>query len=160
MGNKHGGYDARCGGVGPCGGATVFTGSSNRPGYSHLAAQSAPNVGLPMERVRVVLGDTELCPYAATAPRSRGSCGRGGRAGIPAVRTSHTPAAHLLEASAEDSRWWMGSACARLARPPLSVAAVAQCSRGQNLPAIYLVSSRVPYTVELTYPYDVHVVAC
>jgi aerobic carbon-monoxide dehydrogenase large subunit len=70
-----------------------------------LATIAADSLGVPIERIRVVLGDTDLCPYGLGAWASRLTVCGGGALLKAAARVREKAlriAAHVLEASAED----------------------------------------------------------
>lgn len=170
MGNRQGGYETAVVRMDPSGGATVFTGiiEIGQGIRSSLAQIAAETLALPLERVRVVLGDTELCPYSCYGTAdSRGSV-VGGAAVLEAsraVRTSITRlAAHLLEASADDIEVVDGQCRVRGAPGrALTVAAVARTAHeGQNLPPGMDPGLEARFTYQpanWTFPYGVHVVA-
>lgn len=170
MGNRQGGYETAVVRMDPSGGATVFTGiiEIGQGIRSSLAQIAAETLALPLERVRVVLGDTELCPYSCYGTAdSRGSV-VGGAAVLEAsraVRTSLTRlAAHLLEASAEDIEVVDGQCRVRgVPGRALTVAALARTAHeGQNLPPGMDPGLEARFTYQpanWTFPYGVHVVA-
>jgi aerobic carbon-monoxide dehydrogenase large subunit len=170
MGNRQGGYETAVVRMDPSGGATVFTGiiEIGQGIRTSLAQIAADALALPLERVRVVLGDTELCPYSCYGTAdSRGSV-VGGAAVLEASRAVRARltrlAAHLLEASAEDIEVVDGQCRVRgVPGRALSVAAVARTAHeGQNLPPDMDPGLEARYTYQpsnWTYPYGVHVVA-
>jgi CO/xanthine dehydrogenase Mo-binding subunit len=72
-GGRQGGFETAVVRLEPSGGATVFTGISEiGHGIRSSLAQVAGEVlALPHDRVRVVLGDTERCPYSGATGGSR-----------------------------------------------------------------------------------------
>ena len=170
MGNRQGGYETAVVRLDPSGGATVLTGiiEIGQGIRSSLAQVAADVLTLPLERVRVVLGDTDLCPYSCYGTAdSRGSVA-GGAAVLEAARQVRTKiaqiAAHLLEASAADIELTDGECRVRGAPGrAVTIATVArEASQGQNLPAGMEpgLEARFTYQPEnWTFPYGVHVVA-
>jgi carbon-monoxide dehydrogenase large subunit len=170
MGNRQGGYESAVVRIDPSGRASVFTGiiEIGQGIRSSLAQVAADVLTLPLDRVRVVLGDTELCPYSAYGTAdSRGSV-TGGAAVLESSRLVRAQiaqiAAHLLEASADDIELVDG-ACRVRGAPgrSVTVADVArEAYRGQNLPPGMDpgLEARFTYQPEnWTFPYGVHVAA-
>jgi carbon-monoxide dehydrogenase large subunit len=170
MGNRQGGYETAVVRIDPSGRATVFTGiiEIGQGIRSSLAQVAAGVLTLPLDRVRVVLGDTELCPYSCYGTAdSRGSV-VGGAAVLEASREVRTKiariAAHLLEASAADIELVDGQ-CRVRGTPgrSVTVAAVArEAYQGQNLPPDMDPGLEARFTYQpdnWTFPYGVHVVA-
>jgi len=170
MGNRQGGYETAVVRLDPSGRATVFTGivELGQGIRSSLAQVAGEVLGLPHDRVRVVLGDTELCPYSCYGTAdSRGSV-VGGAAVLEAARLLRAKivalAAHLLEAGPGDVELADG-ACRVRGAPAraLTLAEVArEAHRGQNLPPGMDpgLDARATYQPEnWTHPYGVHVVA-
>lgn len=170
MGNRQGGYETAVVRLDPSGQATVYTGivEIGQGIRSSLAQVAAEALALPREQVRVVLGDTELCPYSCYGTAdSRGSV-VGGAAVREAARVLRGKivrmAAHLLEASADDVELDAGRCRVRGAPDrTLTLAQIARESqRGQNLPDGMApgLDARVTYEPEnWTHPCGVHVVA-
>jgi carbon-monoxide dehydrogenase large subunit len=133
-----------------------------------LAQIAADVFDVPLERVRVVLGDTDLTPYSSYGTAdSRGSV-VGGTAVLRASRALRDKmarlAAHLLEANVEDIEV-AGGRCAVRGSPQrgLALAQVArEAYRGQQLPPGMEpgMEAQVIYQPEnWTYPGGVHVAA-
>ncbi|HEV8584051.1 MAG TPA: xanthine dehydrogenase family protein molybdopterin-binding subunit [Methylomirabilota bacterium] len=170
MGNRQGGYETALVRLEPSGRASVFTGiiELGQGIRTSLAQVAAEILTLPPERVRVVLGDTELCPYSCYGTAdSRGSV-VGGAAVLQASRVVRDKltrlAAHLLEAGVEDIELADGECRVRgVPGRALSLAALAaEAQRGGNLPpgADPGLDGRVTYHPEnWTHPYGVHVAA-
>jgi len=170
MGNRQGGYETAVVRIDPSGRATVFTGiiEIGQGIRSSLAQVAAGVLTLPLDRVRVVLGDTELCPYSCYGTAdSRGSV-VGGAAVLEASREVRTKiariAAHLLEASAADIELVDGE-CRVRGTPgrSVTVATVArEAYQGQNLPPDMDPGLEARFTYQpdnWTFPYGVHLVA-
>ncbi len=171
MGNRQGGYETALVRLDASGGATVSTGvvEIGQGIRSSLAQVAGQVLGLPHERVRVVLGDTQLCPYSCYGTAdSRGSV-VGGAAVLEAARALRTRivrlAAHVLEAG-EDDIEVVDGACRVRGAPgrALAFAAIArEAFRGQNLPPGMDpggLEARFTYQPDnWTFPYGVHVVA-
>jgi carbon-monoxide dehydrogenase large subunit len=170
MGNRQGGYETAVVRVDPSGRATVLTGiiEIGQGIRSSLAQVAAEVLTLPHDRVRVVLGDTDVCPYSCYGTAdSRGSV-VGGAAVLEASRLVRTKitrlAAHLLEAGVEDVELVDG-ACRVRGAPgrALSLAAIAQeAHRGSSLPPGMEPGLDARFTYQpdnWTHPYGVHVVA-
>jgi len=93
--------------VHPTGAVTVFTGShSHGQGHETTFAQlAADELGIPMEQVEIVHGDTALIPFGMGSYGSRSAC-VGGSAIVRSVEKvkekGRKIAAHLLEASEKD----------------------------------------------------------
>jgi aerobic carbon-monoxide dehydrogenase large subunit len=91
----------------PGGGATVAVGVSTAgQGLVTMVATIAAEIlGLPMERVRVVMGDTDTTPYGLGGFASRSTVVAAGaieRAAGEVLRKGRRIAAHLLEAAEQD----------------------------------------------------------
>jgi carbon-monoxide dehydrogenase large subunit len=170
MGNRQGGYETAVVRLEPSGRASVFTGivEIGQGIRSSLAQVAAEILTLPPERVSVVLGDTERCPYSCYGTAdSRGSV-VGGAAVLGAARLVRDKAvrlaAHLLEAGLEDVELVAG-ACRVRGAPgrALSLAALAaEAQRGGSLPPGMEpgLDARLTYQPEnWTHPYGVHVAA-
>jgi carbon-monoxide dehydrogenase large subunit len=148
---------------------TVFTGI-NSTGQSHQTAFAqvcADELGIGIEDVTIVQGDTASCPYAdAGAIASRGAAVAGGAT----WRASHTikekmqaVAAHLLEASPEDMESDDGRIFVRGSPgTALSFGEVAEAAlMGHDLPDDMLpgLEDQAVYDpAGLTYPYATHIV--
>jgi carbon-monoxide dehydrogenase large subunit len=109
------GYDSAVMRIDPSGTVVVAVGVSDH-GQSHhttLAQLAAQELGVRLEDIRVVHGDTAICPYGMGTFTSR-SAVCGGGAVIMAARTLRRRladiAAHLLEAASEDVQIQAGSA--------------------------------------------------
>src|SRR5207249_4694014 len=142
MGNRQGGYETAVVRLDPSGRATVFTGiiEIGQGIRSSLAQVAGEVLTLPHDRVRVVLGDTAVCPYSCYGTAdSRGSV-VGGAAVLEASRLLRTRitrlAAHLLEASVEDVELVNGECRVRgVPGRALTLTQLAlEAQRGQNLP--------------------------
>jgi carbon-monoxide dehydrogenase large subunit len=170
VGNRQGGYEPAVVRLDPSGQATVLSGiielgQGIRAAFAQIAADV---LGLSPDRVRVVLGDTDLCPYSSYGTAaSRGSV-VGGGAVVEASRGLRKKvakmAAHLLEAGEEDIELADGRCYVRgVPTRGLSLAEVArEAYRGQNLPpgAEPALESRVIYQPEnFAFTYGAHVVA-
>ena len=170
MGNRQGGYETAVVRLDPSARVTVSIGliELGQGIRSSLAQVAAEILAVPMEHVRVVLGDTELTPYSSYGTAdSRGSV-VGGAAVLEASRALRTKivrmAAHLLEAADDDVEVAEGQCRVRGAPArALSLAAVArEAYRGQNLPPGMEpgLEARFTYQPEnWTYPFGVHVAA-
>lgn len=170
MGNRQGGYESATVRVEPSGRVTVATGviEIGQGIRSALAQVAADVLGLPYDRVGVVLGDTARTPYSCYGSAdSRGSV-TGGAAVLQATRALREKlvrlAAHRLEASEADIEVVDGQCRVRGAPGrSLSFAALAQESlRGQDLPDGMEpeLEARFTYNPEnWTFPYGVHVAA-
>jgi carbon-monoxide dehydrogenase large subunit len=168
MGNRQGGYETAVVRLDPSGGATVFTGiiEIGQGIRSALAQVAAEVLTVPHERVRVVLGDTEVCPYSCYGTAdSRGSV-VGGAAVLQATRRLRDRvtrlAAHLLEASIDDVELVNGEC--RVKGVPgraLTLTQLArEAQRGQNLPPGMDAALDARFTYQpdnWTHPYGVHV---
>ena len=142
MGNRQGGYETAVVRVDPSGHATIASGIIEiGQGIRSAMAQIAAEVlGLPYEKVRVVLGHTGVTPYSAYGTAgSRGAVVAGGsvleaarRVKVKAARI----AAHLLEAAEADIEVVHGRYRVRGAPSPgLTLAEIAaEAHRGQRLP--------------------------
>ena len=170
MGNRQGGYETAVMRLDPSGRATVLLGliELGQGIRSSLAQIAAEVLGMPHDHVRVILGDTERCPYSSYGTAdSRGSV-VGGAAVLEASRALRRQvvrlAAHLLEAAEEDIEVTDGHCRVRGAPGrALALGAVArEAYRGQNLPpgAEPGLEARFTYQPDnWTYPYGVHVAA-
>jgi carbon-monoxide dehydrogenase large subunit len=170
MGNRQGGYETAVMRLDASGCVTVFLGlvELGQGIRSSLAQIAAEILGVPHDRVRVILGDTERCPYSSYGTAdSRGSV-VGGAAVREASRALRRQvvrlAAHLLEAAEDDIE--MADGHCRVRGAPgraMAVGAVAQeAYRGQNLPRGGEPGLESRYTYQpdnWTYPYGVHVAA-
>ena len=170
MGNRQGGHETAVVRLEPSGRATVFTGiiEIGQGIRSALAQVAAEVLTLPHDRVRVVLGDTDVCPYSCYGTAdSRGSVA-GGAAVLQAARLLRTRvtrlAAHVLEAGVDDVE--LADGVCRVRGVPdraLTLTQLArEAQRGQNLPPDMeaALDARVTYQPEnWTHPYGVHVVA-
>jgi aerobic carbon-monoxide dehydrogenase large subunit len=101
------GYESVALRVGPRGDVTVYTGlqSHGQSLETTLAQVAADELGLPLERVRVVHGDTANSPYAVGTWGSRGAALGGGATAIAAREVREkilAIAAHALEADPGD----------------------------------------------------------
>jgi aerobic carbon-monoxide dehydrogenase large subunit len=142
MGNRQGGYETATVRLDPSGHATVASGvvELGQGIRSTLAQIAADVLGLPYERVRVVLGHTERCPYSSYGTAaSRGAVVGGGavREASLALRAKLIRiAAHLLEASEDDIEAADGHCRVRgVPGRGLTVAEIArEAYRGQRLP--------------------------
>ena len=170
MGNRQGGYETAVVRIDPSGRATVFTGiiELGQGIRSSLAQIAGEVLTLPHDRVRVVLGDTELCPYSCYGTAdSRGSVvgGAAVRGASRELRAKVTRlAAHLLEAGVDDVELVDGQARVRGAPGrALTLAEIArEALRGQNLPPGMGPGLDARFTYQpdnWTHPYGVHVVA-
>ena len=108
LGNRQGGYETAVVHVDPSGHATVTSGiiELGQGIRSAMAQIAADLLGLPYEKVRVVLGHTERCPYSSYGTAgSRGAVVAGGSVleASRLVKQKLTKiAAHLLEAAEAD----------------------------------------------------------
>jgi len=142
IGNQQGGYEPAVVRLDASGTLTVSTGvielgQGIRASLARIAAQV---FGVPAQRVRVVLGDTDLTPYSSYGTAdSRGSV----MAGTAVLRASRALrdkvarlAAHLLEANTEDVEVASGRCTVRGSpQRALTLAQVArEAYRGQRLP--------------------------
>ena len=102
-----GGYEGATVRVSPSGQVTVLTGvtspgSGNETGIAQIVADE---LGVPLETVKVIQGDTQACPYGLGNWSSR-SLFMGGSASLNAAREVHHKilrvAASMLEAAPED----------------------------------------------------------
>lgn len=170
MGNRQGGHETAVVRLEPSGRVTVLTGiiEIGQGIRSSLAQVAGEALGVGLERVQVVLGDTGTCPYSCYGTAdSRGSV-VGGAAVREASRALRAQvvrlAAHLLEAGEADIEV-AGGQCRVRGAPgrALSLAALArEAQRGQNLPAGMepALEARFTYQPEnWTFPYGVHVAA-
>ena len=89
-------------------GSVLITSGATTQGQgipTFLATVAADALGVPIEDVRVVLGDTDLCPYGLGAWGSRGAVCSGGallKAAAKVREKALRIAAHMLEASEDD----------------------------------------------------------
>lgn len=170
MGNRQGGHETAVIRLDPSGRATVFTGviEIGQGIRSALAQVAGDALGLTHDRVQVVLGDTERCPYSCYGSADSRGAVAGGAAVLQAARLLRAKmtrlAAHLLEASPEDVEIVDG-AC-RVRGVPGRAVTFAQLAReaqrGQNLPPDMeaALDARATYQPEnWTHPYGVHVAA-
>ncbi|MDR7415774.1 MAG: xanthine dehydrogenase family protein molybdopterin-binding subunit [Armatimonadota bacterium] len=93
--------------IDPAGGVTAALGTTTQGQGLHtaLAQLIADTLGVPLERVTVVMGDTATTPYGGGAWASRGAVAGGAVALLAARRLREKVqhiAAHLLEAAPED----------------------------------------------------------
>lgn len=170
IGNRQGGYESAVVQMDATGRVTVASGiieigQGIRASLGQIAAEI---LGTAPDRVRVVLGDTDLCPYSSYGTAdSRGSV-VAGSAVLQASRALREKivrlAAHSLEASPADieladERCYVRGAPAR----GLTLAQLArEAYRGQNLPPGDEpgLESRFIFEPEnWTFPYGVHVAA-
>ena len=170
VGNRQGGYEPAVVRLEPSGQATVLSGitelgQGTRTAFAQIAADT---LGLSPERVRVVLGDTDVCPYSSYGTAASRGAVVGGSAVVEASRGLRKKvirmAAHLLEAGEGDIEMADGRCFVRgAADRGLSLAEVArEAYRGQNLPpdAEPGLDHRVIYQPEnFAFAYGTHVVA-
>src|SRR5918999_837348 len=89
-------------------GSVLITSGATTQGQgipTFLATVAADALGVPIEDVRVMLGDTDLCPYGLGAWGSRGAVCSGGallKAAAKVREKALRIAAHMLEASEDD----------------------------------------------------------
>jgi carbon-monoxide dehydrogenase large subunit len=170
MGNRQGGYETAVVRLEPAGQLTVLSGIIELgQGIRTALAQIAADVlGVPAERVRVVLGDTDTCPYSSYGTAASRGAALAGGACLLASRTLKKKiiklAAHLLEASEADIELSDGRCSVRgVPTRALSLSEVAQeAYRGQRLPPDSEpgLEARAIYQPDnFTFPYGVHVVA-
>jgi aerobic carbon-monoxide dehydrogenase large subunit len=109
---------------------TVGIGDAGQGLYSMVATLAADALGVPVERVRVVIGDTDLCPYGLGGWGSRSTVIGGGavlRAADAVRQKILRVAGHLLEVDSADLAIDDGSIHVRGSdRPSISVADVAR----------------------------------
>lgn len=142
MGNRQGGYETAVVRVDSSGHATITSGiiEIGQGIRSSMAQIVAEVLGLPYEKVRVVLGHTGLTPYSAYGTAgSRGAVVAGGsvRAAARLVKEKAARiAAHLLEAAEADIEVADGRYRVRGSPSPgLTLAEIArEAHRGQRLP--------------------------
>jgi len=170
MGNRQGGYETAVVRMDPSGRVTVLTGliEIGQGIRSSLAQVAAGVLGLPHDHVRVVLGNTDLCPYSSYGTAdSRGSV-VGGACVLEASRILRKKivrlAAHLLEAAEDDVEVADGHCRVRGAPDRgLAVAQVArEAYRGQRLPPGLEPGLEARFTYEpenWTFASGVHVAA-
>jgi carbon-monoxide dehydrogenase large subunit len=170
IGNRQGGYEPAVVRLDPSGALTVATGliELGQGIRTSLAQIAAEILDVPVDRVHVVLGDTELTPYSSYGTAdSRGSVTGGTAVRIAArlLRDKVTRlAAHLLEARPEDIELVDGH-CSVRGSPhrTLTLAEVAREGyRGQRLPDGMEpgMEARFIYEPEnWAYPSGVHVAA-
>jgi carbon-monoxide dehydrogenase large subunit len=170
MGNRQGGYETAVVRMDPSGRVTVLTGiiEIGQGIRSSLAQVAAGVLGLPHDHVRVVLGNTDLCPYSSYGTAdSRGSV-VGGACVLEASRILRKKivrmAAHLLEAAEDDVDVADGHCRVRGAPDRgLAVAQVArEAYRGQRLPPGLEPGLEARFTYEpenWTFASGVHVAA-
>ena len=101
------GHDAATVRVEPTGEVRGFVSAASQgQGHATTFAQVlADELGVPLERVRIVQGDTERCPYGSGSFASRSMVVSGGALVLAARRVRDkvaTLAAHMLEAARED----------------------------------------------------------
>jgi carbon-monoxide dehydrogenase large subunit len=101
------GHDAATVRVEPTGEVRGFVSAASQgQGHATTFAQVlADELGVPLERVRIVEGDTERCPYGSGSFASRSMVVSGGALVLAARRVRDkvtTIAAHMLEAARED----------------------------------------------------------
>jgi carbon-monoxide dehydrogenase large subunit len=107
-GRHIGGYETAVVRMEPSGAVTVHSGiaSQGQGQETTLAQVCAAELGLPVERVRVVLGDTSECPYSSYGTAASRGAAVGGSAVALAARGLREKllalAAHLLEVRPED----------------------------------------------------------
>jgi aerobic carbon-monoxide dehydrogenase large subunit len=170
MGNRQGGYESAVVQMDATGRVTVSSGiiELGQGIRASLGQIAADVLGTTPEQVRVVLGDTDLCPYSSYGTAdSRGSV-VAGSAVLQASRALREKivrlAAYFLEASPADiefadERCYVRGAHAR----GLTLAQIArEAYRGQNLPpgdAPGLESRFIFEPENWTFPYGVHVAA-
>ncbi len=170
MGNRQGGYETAVVRLEPSGHATVLAGvvELGQGIRSALAQLAADVLGLPADKVRVVLGDTDVCPYSSYGTAASRSAVIGGGAVLGASRALRKKvtrmAAHLLEAGEEDIELIDGRCHVRgVPTRALTLAEVAQeAYRGQKLPAGMEpgLEARMTYQPEnFTFPYGTHIAA-
>jgi carbon-monoxide dehydrogenase large subunit len=170
MGNRQGGYESAVVRLDSSGQVTVLSGviELGQGIRASLAQVAAETLGTSPDRVRVVLGDTDLCPYSSYGTAdSRGSV-VGGAAVLLASRRLREKvaavAAHLLEARADDIEV-AGGRCVVRGTPAraLSLGEVArEAYRAQRLPEGTEpgMEARCVFEPEnWTFPYGVHVAA-
>jgi carbon-monoxide dehydrogenase large subunit len=168
IGNRQGGYESAVVRLDTSGQLTVLTGiielgQGIRTALGQIAADV---IGVMPERVHVVLGDTDLCPYSSYGTAdSRGSV-MGGTAVLEAARGLREKivrlAAHLLEAAPGDIEVAEGR-CSVRGTPArsLTLAQVArEAYRGQTLPEGMEPGLETRFVFEpdnWTFPYGVHI---
>jgi carbon-monoxide dehydrogenase large subunit len=137
------GFDSATVRVEPSGEARAFVSAASQ-GQGHrttLAQLLADEIGLGLEAVAIVAGDTERCPYGSGAFASRTIVAAGGALAL-AARTVREKvlriAAHLLEAAPEDLVCGGGEVAVRGAPARRltfrDIAAVAYCPPAASLP--------------------------
>jgi carbon-monoxide dehydrogenase large subunit len=170
LGNRQGGYEPAVIRLDPSGALTVASGviELGQGIRTSLAQIAAKTFAIPLERVRVVLGDTHLTPYSSYGTAdSRGSV-VGGTAVLRAARVLREKvarlAAHLLEAHVDDIEITAGRCQVRGSpQRALTLAQVArEAYRGQQLPKGMEpgMEAQVIYQPEnFAYPGGAHVAA-
>jgi aerobic carbon-monoxide dehydrogenase large subunit len=107
-GVEQGGYDISRVRMEPGGEVTVYTGLCEMgQGFTNgLAQLAADNLGIHPDRINIVTGDTNSCPYTGYGTGASRSAGVGGAALAKACQTVRAKvkliAAHMLEASPDD----------------------------------------------------------
>lgn len=170
MGNQQGGYEPAVVRVEPGGDVTVLSGviELGQGIRATLAQLASDQLGVPLERVTVVLGDTHRAPYSAYGTAaSRGAVMGGGAVLAATYRLRQKVirlAAHLLEARPEDIElhegWWSvrGSPGRRVSLAEIATAAY----RAHDLPEGLEPGLEATYTYEpenWAFPSGVHVAA-
>ena len=142
----------------PSGHVTVFCGTHSH-GQSHettFAQIAADELGVPPDRIKVRLGDTQpTLPTAGVPGGSRGAVSGGGAVVMTAQRLAakmRRIAAHLLEVAAEDIE--LGNGRAQVKGAPARTITIAELARR----AIFTDASQLPAGeqpgLEATYYYD------
>jgi len=108
VGLQHSGFDEEVVRIDPMGKVTVFSGQINMGQGTHtiFAQLAADGLGVPIEDVKVVTGDTDSCPYTGYGTGGSRAAPLGGAAIIRATARLKQKvlriAAQLIEASPED----------------------------------------------------------
>jgi carbon-monoxide dehydrogenase large subunit len=168
MGNLQGGYEPATVRVEPGGDVTVASGiiELGQGIRASLAQVAAGVLTVPVDRVRVILGDTQRTPYSAYGTAASRGAPLAGGATLLAARQVRDKvvrlAAHLLEARADDVDLVDGACRVRgAASRALPLAAIAEeAYRGQRLPEGMEpgLEARVIHQPEaFAFPYGAHV---
>jgi carbon-monoxide dehydrogenase large subunit len=168
MGNRQGGYEPATVRVEPTGDVTVESGviELGQGIRASLAQVAAGVLTVPLERIRVILGDTARTPYSAYGTAASRGAPLAGGATLMAARQVRDKiariAAHLLEARPDDVDLVDGACRVRgAASRALPLAVIAEeAYRGQRLPRGMEpgLEARVIHQPEaFAFPYGTHV---
>jgi carbon-monoxide dehydrogenase large subunit len=107
IGMKHGGFESADVRVDPSGGVTIYTGASTHgQGLETTLAQvCADELGVDIEKVKVIHSDTSKTPYGVGALASRGAVTAGASVLLASRKVKEKAvklAAHILEARVDD----------------------------------------------------------